>query len=508
MEQVPLSMISGRQPRVFWWLVGTVGGVLLLLTVLWLLIGWRYATGEPSPDPAPGSALRAMTPEPAGEPAGAALSAALAALGEPAVDDLFKWATTEASGATHRDLLAIANAEAWLRIPANVEALRAVTTIPLEQPVLSAYRGAGALPMNGDGRVGFLRSVLRVIEADFARALGTRNSADAERAIHALFGVAAMNDELPVQFGYAMRNAGSSLALERLREGIDARLFDDAALAGFDTLLEEQRPVQRLLRLLDGEALREAHLRSHAFTDDGGGGGRLTPAAEEAGMLLVNGRQVVEQLILEDASWGTPGGRGWDVLAGPVILWVAPGRAEVRERAEALRAATTTLLDPGADPAARGDALQTLETQPKNLPTASLARLRFRLDPNQEQYVSWKSTLQNAWIQADRFAAARVAVAAERFRLEHGRFPAGVDKLGDAARFKTADRGVAGPFRLTVRGVSGVERIVVSAYGADGDDDGGRPADPANPDNWLAGYPPLSSSPPPPPDGDVILFGG
>lgn len=500
-----------QQPKVFWWFVGTAGGILLLFVVLWGLIGWRYAGGRPTPTAAPLEAWLEAAGDDGTPGVLPALDVARRAVPDDVNNALQVWPGLLAGTLDEFEAGEVVRAEAWLADPKHVERLGALVEL-----VLAAPRGGDLL--GGDGtasvadrvlerqRHGRLRRVAYLIRAAAIHALRRGDAAAAERAAIALPRLQQFADEAPSLIGWNTRGALESVTVDLLDDGLAARVWDAAAVERIEqAFVASLSPRAALAKHLAGERLLLEDLLGRAFTDDGFGGGRVTPrAAQFFGTL--------RSRDLLDTLWeGTEQRTGkknpplWDLALGPLMLRGSPSRAEVREDMADALAALEELVTQDRGAPGWAEALGFFETNTVDPSAGRRAIARGGLDWLSSIANDWKVCAHlGLWFEA-RHLATRLALSAERFRLAHGRFPATVAELRAGGFPEAADRGPAGPFRFAVRGEGEAARLVVYADGADGDDDGGRAIDA---ERWPYGFPPLASSPPPPPDGDVVLFGG
>ena len=509
-SQVPSGVVPSRPPRVFWWFVGTAGGVALLLAAVWLLVGWRYASGEPTPSVDHAARMRALAP-PAegGSAAWPILSRSMEDWGGEISSPLSAWADRVYGPPERWEASSLAEASAWLAGERNLERLRDLVEVPLRHPRLglSFEAGGGPVPLSSvwdTGVYGTLRQVARLLQAEARRATDAGDTEAAERAVRSMLRVADMCDDVPLAVSTLVSLSIRQLAADTLGGLLRVGGLGGEALIRLDAAFEQTAAAAAASPVFAGERLYAADEIQRMYTDDGGGAGRITP--EGLPHLAVNGRWVLETLLHGEAEPEPDSAPLWEVLAGPIVLHLSPSRAEFAASTERVLTLAETLWREGRGSPQGRAAIAGLEASHAPEPAGRWGRIGFVLNPHnraaafrdQEPMLALHRTRE---VLAERLHGVRLALAAERFRLARGRLPATVAELRGAGLTDSSGRGVAGRYRFAARG----GRFVVYADGADGDDDGGHPPGSGG---GFAGFPPLASSPPPPPDGDAVLFTG
>lgn len=485
MSQIkPSVFFSGSVFRRLALVAGSVG---VLVGGAWLAVGWHYQRGTPTPRVDHAVALHALAPQVArADRALPHIASTLDAIDAEVIDlALLHWADHWPARAAGVEPDLLETASAWLSDEQHRALLGRLGRTLAERPVagFDPRPGNPGVPLLDDPRwdafFGQLWHAARMLRVSAFAAVDQRDPGkpgDSGMAAEAIEGIATLADmavEVPTMRGYALRGTLLAILSDTTQRVLGEGGFDGQALERLARRLDRLDDDAALARALSGERLVQADLVQHAFTDNGRGGGRVTPAATRllrsasASDVLRGLKPGVDRAGRPRAHRTPPRWQQW--IAGPLVLAFSPDRAEVLERSRAALAATAALALETPGSAAFAEAQRQRDEQLRRERASGLGQLRWRLDPAVNAAIGRIDDPRATDPRQAQWLATRVALAAERFRLARGHFPATVAELRAAGLTDIADRGPAGAFELTVRGAGESARLVVYAYRAPGE---------------------------------------
>jgi hypothetical protein len=233
-------------------------------------------------------------------------------------------------------------------------------------------------------------------------------------------------------------------------------LFDDEFLVAYAHRLAAFQVPADLVRLR-GERLLYEQMLQNVYTDDGNGDGRITPFLSDHVDLSPTGSDSTD-----DAESAAKLQRAVSFAAAPTSLFSMPSRKQMLERYDAsLASVEAAMRRPYRE---RREALRTTLDQKANAASPASAMSDIPFSMIDRTIV----TAERILAQAD---ATVVALALERWRREHGRYPERLDALvPDHLPTVPADRVDGAPLRYLLKD----RKPLIYSVGSDGDDDGGR----------------------------------